>query len=389
MPSAKSILVFFLSLFYIAGSSQVNAFMVEPIDTDSNYDANQNPHLVIEKESSTEDRLFLFLGGTESSPNSYSNFSNAIANCGFDVINLSYPNDLAAASLGNDSDSLVFNKYREEICFGSQVSNDVDVNALNSINTRLLKLLLYLTTNNPGHNWDDYLLDSETVDWSKVIISGHSQGSGHACYIGKSKLVERILMFSGPNDYSDFYSNSAAWIREEGVTVTERHFAYLSILDEVVDFEKQLTNLEGLEMYPAYDTTYVDPINSPYDNSHCLYTMQAPGFALLHHNSPIKLSTINISVWEYMLKTPIISNTTSVFIKNGILVFPNPTSSFLRVYSDDGINSAYYKVINTNGQLVLKGVIDSTEEFVVDISALSKGYYFLKIDSQVLKIIKE
>ncbi len=108
-------------------------------------------------------------------------------------------------------------------------------------------------------------------------------------------------MFSSPNDYSNYYSNSANWLRTSGITAMNKHFAYLSLLDEIVPFNNQLTNLQGLGLYPLYDTTFVDISSSPYSNSHCLYTTQTPGLAILYHNSTMKLSSINNSVWTYML----------------------------------------------------------------------------------------
>ena len=96
--------------------------------------------------------------------------------------------------------------------FGTPVSDVVDVDGLNSIYTRILKTLEYLTDNYPDHNWGQYLQRSGGIEWSKIIIGGHSQGSGHAAYIAQKFLVDRVLMFSGPNDYSNYYSDTAPWV---------------------------------------------------------------------------------------------------------------------------------------------------------------------------------
>ena len=73
----------------------------------------------------------------------------------------------------------------------------------------------------------------------------------------------------------------------------ENHFAYLSLNDEIIDFSKQYTNLLGLGLS---DSTSVDNNSSPYNNSHLLFTKQAPGIAITNHSAPMKLSTINKSV---------------------------------------------------------------------------------------------
>ena len=92
---------------------------------------------------------------------------------------------MAAASLANDPDPLVFDKYRQEACFGTPVSDDVAIDSLNSIHTRAVNLLLYLDLTYPADNWGQYLATSVTLDWSRIIVGGHSQGSGHACYLAK------------------------------------------------------------------------------------------------------------------------------------------------------------------------------------------------------------
>ena len=77
-------------------------------------------------------------------------------------------------------------------------------------------------------------------------------------------------MFSGPNDYSNFYSNAANWMHESGITPPERQFAYESSLDEVVDFNNQIVCLQALGLSPPYDTVTVDKLITSFNNSHIL-----------------------------------------------------------------------------------------------------------------------
>src|SRR5688572_17649854 len=225
--------------------SQVNTFYVHPAQTDINYAADQDSHLVVRNTTTNLNKLLLFMGGTDSNPQSYQTISNFAGGLGYDVINLSYLNTVAAASLSNSADSLVFNKYRREVCYGTSLSPDVTVDTLNSIYTRTVKLIHYLNTIYPTQNWDQYLVDPTTLDWSRIAVGGQSQGGGHACYLAKFNDVERVLMFSSPNDYSDYFSNAANWLRTTGMSSLNKHFAYLSLLDEIVSFDKQLANLQG------------------------------------------------------------------------------------------------------------------------------------------------
>lgn len=381
--------VFLFTIFInCCGFSQVQTYYVKPISTNPNYASNEDSSTVSHDAGNQINKLFLFLGGTNSSSSeNYIALKNRSVDLGFHFINLSYPNTVAAASLSNDSDSLVFNKYRQEICFGTNISPDVSVDSLNSIAQRVLNLLQYLNTTYPVDNWGQYLLNN-SVDWTKILIGGHSQGSGHAAYIAKQFPVSRVLMFSGPNDYSDYYSNSANWLSEFGATPLQQHFCYLSLNDEIVDFSKQFANMDALGLLSLYDSTYVDDISSPYNNSHFLYTTQAPGFVILNHSVPIKLSVKNNRVWEYMLTTPITMDVVN-FHQSKFSVYPNPAASVLTVNSILELKDYQYVIRNSVGQVISKSIFLDNFNKEINISILPPGIYFLSGGNNTVKFIKQ
>ena len=385
----KNIFTVILFLTQVNCFSQINTFFVKPIQTDINYAAVQDSNLIVRNTTTNINKLLLFIGGTGSNTNSYQTISNFAGNLGYDVINLSYPNTVAAASLSSSSDSMVFNKYRQEVCYGTPLSPEVTVDTLNCIYTRTVKLINYLNTTYPTQNWNQYLINPTTLDWSKIAVGGHSQGGGHACYFAKFNDVERVLMFSSPNDYSNYYSNSANWLRTSGVTAMNKHFAYLSLLDEIVPFNNQLTNFQGLGLYPLYDTTFVDISSYPYSNSHCLYTTQTPGLAILYHNSTMKFSSINNSVWTYMLTSNITTNINEIKISVEFSIYPNPTNSIININSEYNLLGKTYIVQNVAGQTVLTGKSSNNNFFRIDFSLLENGIYFVIIDKQTFKVIKQ
>jgi hypothetical protein len=385
----RNIFTIILFLTTATSFSQINTFYVKPVLTDIHYEAVQDSNMVVRNTTANINKLFLFIGGTGSNTKSYSTISNFAGNLGYDVINLSYPNTVAAASLGSSSDSMVFNNYRQEVCYGAPVSTDVTVDTLNCIYTRTLKLIQYLAVTYPKQNWNQYLIDSITLDWTKIAVAGHSQGGGHACYFAKFNNVERVLMFSSPNDYSDYFSTSANWLRTPGVTPMNKHFAYLHLLDEAVPFYKQLNNLQGLGLYPLYDTTYVDSSSSPYSHSNCLYTTQTPGLAILYHNTTTKFSAINNSVWTYMLTSVITTSVNEVAVNSIFSMYPNPTFSFTNIYSEENVLGKTYTVKNSAGQTVLTGKSSNPNLLRIDLSTLESGIYFITIDMKTLKIIKQ
>lgn len=370
---------------------QVQTYYVKPIQTDLNYAPAEDSSSISINPGFQTNKLFLFFGGTGSSSSAdYNALRLHAANLGFDFINLSYPNNIATASLANDSDSLAFDKYRQEVCFGTPISNDVTVDSLNSIYIRTLKLIQYLDLTYPLQNWGQYLVTPFSLDWSKIIVGGHSQGSGHACYLAKHFSVDRVLMFSGPNDYSDFYSNSANWIRQAGVTQKGRHFSYLSLFDEAVAYSKQYLVIEGLGMFTNDDTTYVDIIASPYSNSHCLYTTQPPGIVLLHHNVPVKLSIINNNIWTYMLTSEISTALKPDFEASDIRIYPNPATNLVFLSANSPQTELKYSIYNLSGQLIQEAsVFQQCEQYLMDVSELKTGVYILKVNSMTAKIIKQ
>lgn len=380
--------VFVLVITAACCAAQVQTYYIRPVQTDPGYDPTEDSSAVSRNTTSQVNKLFLFIGGTgSSSSTSYNALRLLSAGLGFDFINLSYPNSVAAASLASDPDSMAFDHYRQELCFGTPVSDDVNVDSLNSIHTRTVRLLNYLDLTYPLQNWGQYLASPSTLDWSRIVVGGHSQGSGHACYLAKQYAVDRVLMFSGPNDYSDFHSNSAHWVRQPGATSVSGHYSYLSLNDEAVAYDKQSDVIIGLGMLAGDDTTHVDPIPAPYGNSHCLYTTQPPGVVLLNHNVPIMLSAINNDVWTYLLT----SSTTTGIIEpgagSGLSAFPNPASSVVYVNSSMSLGGEAYVLRCITGATAVQGRIPATDPAAVELSGLQPGIYFLSIGDRTVKVV--
>ncbi len=82
-------------------------------------------------------------------------------------------------------------------------------------------------------------------------------------------------------------------------------------------------------------------------------------------------------------------NTTSsspAFSAGSLKVYPNPTKSYFTIERDSGENS-HFEITNYLGQPVRSGVLLGRKD-VVDISSLSGGIYMLRLDQQIIRIIK-
>lgn len=90
-----------------------------------------------------------------------------------------------------------------------------------TIVNRLVKLLSYLQEHDAPRRWDGYLLNGEP-NWSRIVVSGLSQGAGMAAYIAKRKAVARAVLFSSPWDFMGASRQLAPWISEPSATPPDR-----------------------------------------------------------------------------------------------------------------------------------------------------------------------
>ncbi|MFT3696520.1 MAG: hypothetical protein QM831_25490 [Kofleriaceae bacterium] len=77
------------------------------------------------------------------------------------------------------------------------------------IYARALAGLNYLVAHDPSGHWDQFLAGGD-IDWTKVIVMGHSQGGGHAALLAKLQPVARLVALSSPCDRGAG-STAAAW----------------------------------------------------------------------------------------------------------------------------------------------------------------------------------
>jgi hypothetical protein len=130
--------------------------------------------------------------------------------------------------------------------------------------------------------------------WKRVIVAGHSQGAGHAAFIGKLFRVDRVLMFSGPQDYLDDLGEPAPWQARNGATPPSRFFAFLN-LDDPFNVHHQIANCMALMKMSEADSIMVKPGQAIEGNHHILIN-DIP--TRQHHGSTLFPQFEN--VWKYM-----------------------------------------------------------------------------------------
>lgn len=195
------------------------------------------PHYIVTP-TAPNGKLVLFLGGSQSEPASYTDLSDEVARIGFGAINLRYPNDkiIGTSCRGDDT---CFTQFRGEILFGGGITYasrlgsfdylPLTVNKENSVINRLVALLVFLKKQTPY--WKQFLLPAPRSpyttgagnyfpNWSKIVVSGHSQGGGHAAFLASHLNVARAVVFSSPND--NVNGSSASWITAPSATPVTR-----------------------------------------------------------------------------------------------------------------------------------------------------------------------
>lgn len=141
--------------------------------------------------------MLISLGGTNSKPEDLREFDLEAVSLGYRVLALDYPNHVISTACRESKQPDAFDHFREEIVEGKPTSDLVKVDRVHSIEGRLDVALKQL-------QWSQ--------DWSKIVVVGHSQGSGHAAYLGKVHPLRGVIMLAGPQD------DAARWLSRPGLT---------------------------------------------------------------------------------------------------------------------------------------------------------------------------
>jgi pimeloyl-ACP methyl ester carboxylesterase len=232
---------------------------VDPALTSKEIRAIHGPHIAM-RDTSVQSlhRLFLMIVGTGGQAKDNYSIDSFAATKGYHVLSLDYPNNVITTTCSNSEDSTCFDRFRAEIVLGAQVSSLVDVDVSNSIYNRLVTALKYLSAHYPKQGWNHFIRNGQP-QWQKIIIAGHSQGAGHAAYLGKMFAVKKVILLAGPQDYLVLFHRPAGWQSLPSKTPYNRFVSFLHANDPF-DFNRQLADdkvilndstLVPLEVFPG------------------------------------------------------------------------------------------------------------------------------------------
>ncbi len=245
-----------LLLGNISLHAQVKILRIEPGLTDPAIHAVHGPNIALyDPKVPSRHLLYFFLTGTGGSAVGSEKMDSAFAAWGYHAISIDYEDNVIAVASAHSPDSTSFGRYRDAIVTGAPVSRKIKVDTANSILNRFQKLLLYLVKRDPAGHWKQFLKDGQPR-WSLIIVAGHSQGAGHAAYIGKLFNVNRVIMFSGPQDYLDNLHRPAPWQAMKSATPPTRFFAFLAMKDPF-NVDHQIANCTVLMRLAEPDTLLI------------------------------------------------------------------------------------------------------------------------------------
>jgi hypothetical protein len=120
------------------------------------------------------------------------------------------------------------------------------------------------------------------LQWSNIIVTGHSQGASLAGLIGKEYPVKRVVMWS----VIDFLDSGKIpdWVNN--TNGHEKFYAFIHPKDEQVPFMRAQIGWDKLGITQYGSMVSADCNTYPFDNTHILYTSYVPATSMVdkYHN---------------------------------------------------------------------------------------------------------
>ncbi|MEZ4450793.1 MAG: hypothetical protein R3B09_15030 [Nannocystaceae bacterium] len=184
-----------------------------------------------------------------------------LAGMGFHVFMPCYRSDYGVGNCGDD-----IGGCRLEAFEGVDHHPFIDITPPNAIETRVVRGLQHLQALHPGGDWA-YYLDGDAPRWDAIILSGISHGASSSGLIGKHRLVDRVVMLSGPLD------TGQAWLTDPLLTAIERYYGFTHTGDGQHPGHLQ----SFIDLGVPGEPIAVDGASPPYGDSHRLITSAVTG----------------------------------------------------------------------------------------------------------------
>jgi hypothetical protein len=205
--------------------------------------------------------LYVFLPGTNGTPAGYKDILNEALAKGYHAIGLEYPNgeEVEQACKGSGNPNCPGLVRYETITGLHPTKYGSVMGPPDSVVGRLTSLLSYLSSHYPNDGWRQYL-SGGNINWSQVVVGGHSQGAGHAAFIGKLFLASGLCDFDSPADVDPASTTSpypapAAWLSSANKTSPNLEYGFTNRADQIAVYPVVRRAWDSLPMPPANQLT--------------------------------------------------------------------------------------------------------------------------------------
>src|SRR6185436_8038691 len=169
----------------------------------------------LEPPGSARGPLVVLLNGSSSSPSQLTiepgrNLFASALESGNHVLAVAYCSDVAIAQMCDSSRPDCYGASRSTLLTGvfAPGADDslADIREDEGIIPRIDQAIRTLVALRPQAGWDAFVgratasTPADRIAWQRIIASGHSQGGGHAAYLGKLFPLIRVVQFSSTCD---------------------------------------------------------------------------------------------------------------------------------------------------------------------------------------------
>ncbi len=159
--------------------------------------------------------LLLFLPATRAKPAQYQRFLATALGDGYHVLGLDYWNLGKTLSGTCEADARCYGQVQRNRFDGSRPSRFSQVTPAGSIVSRFRNAIEYLDDHDPDGGWGRFVDAREGIDWSDIVVAGHSQGGGEAAYIAHVRSV-RARSCSRPRSSRSARCTRRGWTARVG-----------------------------------------------------------------------------------------------------------------------------------------------------------------------------
>jgi hypothetical protein len=249
-----------------------------------------SPSFARQPTGTPRNELAVLFNGTGAAPSTLSRMGATLAAEGFHVIGLKYESHVGTMGACPDSVATTnpdcHRQFRGEVVHGAGVADPsgaafdhpaINVTAPNSVVSRLLKHVEYLTQRYPLTGWEQFQQRAPdgscatmstaygacAANWGRIVGMGHSQGAGVALYLAKHYPLARVGMLSGPYDIfrdGDGTYVPAPWLTEGGFAVHPVHMRTFSHLgDPAIPIHRAAADAAGILGVEVVVTLFARP----------------------------------------------------------------------------------------------------------------------------------